>query len=406
VRELLPVAGVAGALWEDNQLLQPVAKMEISLARFVLKKATKENFKDVKEIAIAFIGHLKKECPHINASVFENRWLLQAVSAPVPLEKQVSAQSIVLAEIDKSGKVVSSLSRMRLQGMNLGTIVARRGSADLHTISSINDNQMVDRILLQAFGGKDDVPEDAVELEEFLKEFEVRDPKEQQQGHPFWPSGRLVNSETAERLYLKGQVFTALGCMGTLIEEYFSPADSVLVMVKPNRTVLAAKAFQISALVLGPDTNIVKDLKIGKDEMPTKGLEAVLKPANPKFRFFLEAPKGSELCSPAYLVATTEDSKKANVVWSTLSVASLVAFDFVGKQRPKSCGKRGEDADELSPEAVNKDIVVHLPVLINTKALQQGQKLLLLCERPPKRAAKAVAAITNLDIAKKAKTTK
>ena len=220
---------------------------------------------------------------------------------------------------------------------------------------------------LQAFGGKDDDPEESVELEEFLKEFAVRDPKEQKQHHPFWPSGRLVKSDAAERLYLKGQVFTALGCMGTLIEDYFSPAEAVLVMVKPNRTVVAAKAFQISALVLGPDTNTVKDLKIGKDEMPEKGLEAVFKPANPKFRFFLEAPKGSELCSPAYLVATTEDSKKANVVWSTVSVASLVGFDFVGKQRPKICGPRGEEADEPSPEAINKHLVVHLPVLINIK---------------------------------------
>jgi hypothetical protein len=217
-----------------------------------------------------------------------------------------------------------------------------------------------------------------------------------------------VNSEAVERLYLKGQVFTALGCMGTLIEKYFSPAEAVLVMVKPNRTVVAAKAFQISALVLGPDTNIVKDLKIGKDDMPENGLEAVFKPANAKFKFFLEAPKGSELCSPAYFVATTEDSKKANVVWSTVSVASLVAFDFVGKQRPKVCSKgpRGKDADELSPESVNTNLVVHLPVLINIKALQQGQELLLLCQRPQKRAAKAVAAITNLDIAKKAKTAK
>jgi hypothetical protein len=410
VRELLPAAGVAGALWEDNQLLQPVAKMEISLARFLLKKSTKEDFKGVKEIAAAFIGHLKQECPHIKASVFEERWMLQAVCAPVPLEKRVSAQSIVLAEIDKSGKVVSSLSRLRLQGMNLGTVVARSGSADLHTISSISDKAFggSDGILLQAFGGNDVDPEETVELEAFLKEFAVRDPKEQRQVHPFWPLGRFVNSAAAERLYLKGQVFTALGCMGSLIEDYFSPAASVQVMVKPNRTVLAAKAFQISALVLGPDTNTVKDLRVGKDEMPEKGLEAVLKPANPRWRFFLEAPKGSDLCSPAYLVSTTADSKKANVVWSTLSVASLVAFDFVGKPRPKICdkGPRGKDVDEFSPEAVNKNLVVHLPVLINTKALQQGQELLLLCERPQKRAAKAVAAITNLDIAKKARMAK
>jgi hypothetical protein len=226
--------------------------------------------------------------------------------------------------------------------------------------------------------------------------------------------GRLVNSEAAERLYLKGQVFTALGCISSLIEQYFSPADSVQVMVKPSRTVLAAKAFQAHALVLGPDTNTVKDLKIGKDELPENGLEAVFKPANQKFKFFLEAPKGSDLCSPAYLVATTEDSKKANVAWTTLSVSNLVAFDFLGKLRPKICGKKdgdkgkgkGKDKDEPSPEDVNQNLVVHLPVLINTKPLQQSQELLLLCNRPQKRIAKAVTAITNLDIAKKAKTAK
>ena len=418
VRELLPLAGMVGKLWADNQLINPVAKMEINLARFLLKKSTKDNYKDVKEIARDFIGQLKKECPHVQTSVFENHWVLQAAcDALVAPDKRVSAQSIVLAEINVGGKVVSSLSRLRELGMNLETVVARRGSADLKIISSIACPGMVDEVLLKAFGGKDGDPEDSVPVEEFLHDFEVRDPKEQRQGHPFWPSGRLVNNEAAERLYLKGQVFTALGSMGALIEKYFSPADCVLVMVKPSRMVLAAKAFQIGALVLGPDTNTVKDLKIGKDDMPAKGLEAVLKPENPRFKFFLEAPKGSDLCSPAYLVATTEDSKKANVVWSTLSVASLVAFDFVGKVRPKICGTKdggprgkgkdkGKAIDEPSPEAVNKNIVVHLPVLINTKALQQGNELLLLCDRPQKRAAKGVAAITNLDLAKKLKTAK
>ncbi len=49
---------------------------------------------------------------------------------------------------------------------------------------------------------------------------------------------------------------------------------------------------------------------------------------------------------------------------------------------------------------------MHLPVTITITPVQQGQELMLCCQRPQKRAAKAVAAITNLDIAKKAKTVK
>jgi hypothetical protein len=86
----------------------------------------------------------------------------------------------------------------------------------------------------------------------------------------------------------------------------------------------------------------------------------------------------------------------------------LVAFDFIGKPRPKICakkeGSKGNASEDPSPEHVHENLVVHLPVLINTKPLQLGQELLLLADRPQKRTVKAVTAITNLDIAKKAKT--
>jgi len=160
VREFLPSAGVAGALWSGNQLINPVAKMEINLARLLLKKPTKDNYKDVKEIARDFIGHMKLDCPHVVTSVWELRWALQpVVAAPVPVDRRVSAQSIILSEISVGGQVVSPLGRLRLQGMNLGTVVARKGFADLWTVSSISEHNGVDRILLQAFGGKDDNPE-------------------------------------------------------------------------------------------------------------------------------------------------------------------------------------------------------------------------------------------------------
>ena len=410
VREFLPRAGFSGDLWSDNQLINPVAKMEINLARLLLKKPTKDNYKEVKEIACDFIRQMKQDCPHIDISVWERSWSLQAVVvAPVPVDKRVSAQSIVLSEISVGGQVVSTLGRLRLQGMNLGTVVARKGCADLWTVSSISEHHGdVDCILLQAFGGKDEHPDESVDLHDFLPHFEVRDPKEQRQVHPSWPSGRLVNSEAVERLYLKAQVITALSCMASLIETYWSPAESVEVMVKPSKTVVAAKCFQIAALVLGPDTNSVKDLKIGKDEMPVNALEVVFKPDNPRFKFFLELPKGSDVCSPAYHIATTEDPKKANVAWVTLSVANVVAYDFIGKTRPKICLNRDSSKERgdvaPSPEEVHQHLVVHLPVMINTQPLQQGQELWLLGERPQKRAAKAVSAITNLDIAKKAKT--
>jgi hypothetical protein len=42
---------------------------------------------------------------------------------------------------------------------------------------------------LEAFGGKDSDPPTSVAVDEFLNEFEVRDPKEQRQVHPSWPSG-------------------------------------------------------------------------------------------------------------------------------------------------------------------------------------------------------------------------
>jgi hypothetical protein len=223
--------------------------------------------------------------------------------------------------------------------------------------------------------------------------------------------GRIARTRDAELAFLKGQVLAAVGSMTILIEKHFSPANALEVFIKPSRRVVVTKDVPAHSLILGLDSHFIREVAEGSDIDQPEAFEVTLQPPCPKFRFFIAPPKGEKVCSPAFLVATTEDHKKANMMWIKLSVSSLIAFDFVGSPRPSAAEKAKAKAKAKaaaapalaapSPEDDQQQVAVHVPVLINTKALKAGSELLLHAKAPVKRAAKAAAPITTLDVVKR-----
>jgi hypothetical protein len=213
-------------------------------------------------------------------------------------------------------------------------------------------------------------------------------------------------------LFNKAKVIAAVGDVAALIEQHFQPAACVEVFAKPARSVVAAKAFATGELVLGPDTNNVKALRRGEDDAADNALEALLTPEDETYKHFLYPPTGGDVCSPAWLVATTDDKDKANVVWNSISVSNLFGYDFAGQPlpvlcvvaRPRRMNAKVPEPEKNSPEDVTTESGVRLPLLINHKPINVGDELLLFKPaRQEKRPARTVASITVSDLAKRAR---
>ena len=304
----------------------------------------------------------------------------------------------------------------------MNTVVSRLGCGDWFTISTVREDEGTAFVVLEAFEAKDEefVPEE-VAIDEFLKQFVVRDPKEKQELHAAWPSGRIAKQRAADIEFRKGWVTYSLGSMSALIEQHFRPAECLQVYVKPSRRVVSCKDIPSQGFVLGFDTLHVRSFDLGSmEELPSGNLEIMLVPPCNHCKYFVGPPK-SDMCSPAFMVNTTADPKKANMAWTRLSVSAFVAFDFVGPKRPslvaaakkapikavsKQQGKKS--AASASPEDSNEQLIVHLPLLINIQPLRCGDELLILqASAPAKRAAsKPAVAITPLDLIKKPRAAK
>jgi hypothetical protein len=410
-RAHLAVASLPVVVHEHNLIITPLAKLDINMARLLIGKQSKTVFKSPKDVALQFLIEVRLAFPGSNLDKYHEIWPSQ-VAGPGPLatNSAVTTGNIFLHEVDSSGKTTSIIARIRQVGMDIGSVVAIGGSADLCRISSVADDRGGAVVVLEDLDANGHGPFRDVGLEPFIKDYTLRDPKQRKERHPAWPSKRFCITDAAAMLYNKGKVISALGEVAQLIELHFKPAECLEVFVKPARIVIAAKAFATGTLVLGPDTNNVKSVLRGEVVQSDGALEAVLVPEDNKYQHFLHQPSGGDVCSPAWLVSSTEDKTKANVVWNKIIVSSLVGYDFTGKPRPEVClvktrRKVVKSADKGSPEDQNTEQSVCLPVMINSKPLNVGDELLLF--RPAKqdkRPLRAVAAITVSDLAKKAKT--
>jgi hypothetical protein len=92
-----------------------------------------------------------------------------------------------------------------------------------------------------------------------------------------------------------------------------------------------------------------------------------------------------------------------------VSVSALFGIDFVGKPRPAIClakGRKKAKAPEVAnpeDEAISKTVII--PVLMNHKAVSQGDELLIYKAVTAKRP-RETHAITISELAKRAKMSK
>jgi hypothetical protein len=114
----------------------------------------------------------------------------------------------------------------------------------------------------------------------------------------------------------------------------------------------------------------------------------------------LSCPAGPHACPPAWCVTTTDDDRKANMVWHSVEVQHVTGSDFVGTFKPTPL--RTPSGRLLEDTAT--EMKVSIPILVNAKPLKDGEELVYLKEKveKAKRALKPICA-TSVSRAKKAR---
>ncbi len=157
---------------------------------------------------------------------------------------------------------------------------------------------------------------------------------------------------------------------------------------------LAAVTLAPCDLVLAPDTTKVKAVKKidGMPELP----EAVLKPNDTDYRFFLASSSDEQDLSPLWCISTTEQEGEATMVWQNVWVTTSCGVGLVGlvKVTPTPCpgakaksSVRGGAIPHDFTEATSQ--VVMLPILVNKVRLRFDQQLLVFKKAAVKRAREA-----------------
>jgi hypothetical protein len=213
--------------------------------------------------------------------------------------------------------------------------------------------------------------------------------------------------EAARLLYTKGLVLHALGSLALSIDTHFKPWATVDIFSKPSRKVVALNVSPIGVVVLGPDTTGLKVVPREDTHADQDGsVEVVLEPEDPKNRFVLTPAAAAENVSPLWCIATTENEDEANMSWIKCAVSCVIGMDYEGKPRPQATKGRKKiprkSEESTNPEDEATERVVKIPVLINHKALQKGDTLLLYKPRVERRV-REVEAITIAKLAKRAK---
>ncbi len=101
--------------------------------------------------------------------------------------------------------------------------------------------------------------------------------------------------------------------------------------------------------------------------------------------------------SPLWCVSGTDDDREANMVWQKMVVQHLSGVDFIGPAG--SCGLKKIKTQQRD---VTREALVHVPVLVNSKALKSGQELFVFKEKPTKEK-QARKPISATDVTRRAK---
>ena len=151
----------------------------------------------------------------------------------------------------------------------------------------------------------------------------------------------------------------------------------------------------IGSVVLGPDTFNVKHVPDG--ESVVGSVLATITTAAATGQYVLMPCVSDTNVSPLWCVSGTDDDREANMVWQKMVVQHLSGVDYVGPT-----GSLAQSAAETQERDKVREAAVHIPVLVNSRALESGQEL-FVCKAKTAKEKQARKPISATDVAKRAK---
>jgi hypothetical protein len=146
---------------------------------------------------------------------------------------------------------------------------------------------------------------------------------------------------------------------------------------------------------LGPDTFNVKHVPEG--ESVAGSVVATFATAVATGQFVLMPCMSDSNVSPLWCVSGTDDDREANMVWEKMVVQHLSGVDYISAEVPLAKVRSLSEGVDLT-----RDARINIPVLVNSKAIQSGQELIVFKEKQQKEK-QARKPISATDVTKRAK---
>ena len=336
------------------------------------KQATSTTvYKSVPHVVKDFVIALAAAFPgKFKAEVFDD--LVQGVAAE---EASVVAVAGVLPlhEVDATGKVKDPLALLREKGFDVGSVVVYKDREGAMKIVKVSTGASA-MVTLQDPSGSTVLE---VKLEDVLEKWSLAASAQLVEKHPGWPKARRNESVTFQLLCARGAIFMGLGSLAQQVDKFFHPAEKLQIFWKPQRKVVASAVCAPGALVLSPESLTVKTVAAGQ-AVDGAGLQVEVSPAIPDHTFWITGTATAENVSAFWVVATTAEESKANMALAKYTVSSLVGMDYFGEVPlvPKQAARVGRKAPAKKPDDEASAMTIHIPILVNTKALAVGDELL------------------------------
>lgn len=215
--------------WDSTKLCKIFARLDISIARWILDKqgAAKEKLPTAADIGRQYVKDLKMYYPHHDVSCIEARYPeVPADAAVVPTPTgpgaKAAAGKMTLYTVDEQGTATDPMAMLRSKGFDIGSHTAAAivgasghvgasgqaeasGQGTMYQICSVMDGLSGPVVVLRDVSSEDLLRR--VALQAFLDGWEHRDLKDYVEIHPGWPSKRPMNLPAVKSLVRRGCVF-------------------------------------------------------------------------------------------------------------------------------------------------------------------------------------------------------
>ena len=379
----LPACGLTQKPFEDNALLKVLTLLDVGVGRLVLdkQKESKEPFEAVRDAGLHFLTKLQAAFPKANLAPFEGLWKATPVKKGATVVSTADATLVPISEISATGDVTSVLARLRAQGFDLKANVSQDGEVVWRVIGVAEE---AGEILLEAKQAKEDGSFDQlrVPVSTFFESWALAEEAAKIQRHSGWPAKSALFTNAAVSIQHRAWALAALTHLAGRYTKGLGLAEALELFVSPAKRVVTKDAFAAGALVLTPDTTTVAAKKPA-EEVAGGALRISFSPAEEMHSYWLCPAQGADSVAPLWLVSTSADEAKCNLVWTSFTVTVGHSADHSGaaeltaepKVRPPGRLKAKGAASDMTK------VQVSIPALINSAPLEAGAELTIY--RPP-----------------------